>query len=440
MPIPLGIVAVDGKQANPYWIAVQGTSTTSSNFSQAKTTSGSDTYTTMSLGATTDGAILIKQNLFGQIEWQRFTVKPATSGQFADDPIVDASGNIYYSAFSNPQGALISYSATGTFLSAKTFTGSIGTIVSDSASNIYLMGSYNYSTSDLGTYIVKYNSSGTQLFNRKLQSATFNRELSCDSGIIDSTGALYTASYHFVNNTSISECYLTKWDSSGNITWQRIINPYSGSRFQLLRVAGSDSSNNIYSIARANDTLISGNRISTLFKHDSSGNLIWQRSLTNPGIEYTHATVDPSGDVFITAGDATNANSPTYVIKYNTSGSVLWQRSIVTSSYDGYRNSAISLNSTGSAYILSTAAYTNSGKTTAKAVQQRFPTDGLRTGTYTSGAISWNYSATTLTTEAAGTGTSAVSSLAAATGNFAEVTNTFTSNGTPTQTLVQIAV
>lgn len=440
MPIPLGIVAVDGKQANPYWISVQGTSSTDSSFSNAVTTSGSDTYATMTLGGTTNGAIIIKQNLFGQIAWQRFTVIPATNSIGADDPILDASGNVYYSAFSNPNGALISYTPTGTFRSAKTFTGSIGSIRSDSASNIYLMGSYNYSTSDLGTYVVKYNSSGTQLWNKKLQSATFNRELSCSTGIIDSTGALYTASYYYVNNTSLSECYLTKWDSTGAITWQRIINPYSGSRFQILTLAGVDSSNNIYSIASVNDTGLSGNRISVLFKHDSSGSLVWQRRFVNVGIIYSAATVDASGNVYIVASDVTNSNTPNYVIKYNTSGSVLWQRSIVTSSYDGYRTTGISLNSTGSAYILSTAAYTNAGKTISKAVQQRFPTDGSRTGTYTSGSISWNYSATTLTTESAGTGTSAVSSLAAATGSFAEITNTFTSNGTPTQTLVQVTV
>jgi hypothetical protein len=112
-------------------------------------------------------------------------------------------------------------------------------IACDSSDNIIFVG---YSAYYNGTYndgiILKFNSSGTILWGRHLYDASFSalfRAVTCDtSGNIYVVGNVTIAGY--------TAGYIVKFDSTGNVQWQRTLSyPTTDVDFQEVRLSGTSS-------------------------------------------------------------------------------------------------------------------------------------------------------------------------------------------------------
>jgi len=179
-----------------------------------------------------------------------------------------------------------------------------------SSGNFYVQGAFSESTTNPGCHLYKYTSSGTRSLSRYVSGTNTGTALSLDGsenvfvnvnssvenyqiklasdlstlvfsrnlgvGAFTAQASKQTASYVYLagydGTSSSSGCSVMKIDgSTGAPVWSRRLGSQSGSLY--FNSIAVDSSENTYSIGA-----ISG--VVYIAKYDSSGNLVWQRSIT----------------------------------------------------------------------------------------------------------------------------------------------------------------
>jgi tripartite motif-containing protein 71 len=237
--------------------------------------------------------------------------------------VFDSSGNLYVA---NGGGSIAKFNSSGSYLSSIMTSNTawpLGLAI-DSYSNLYTS---NY----LANTISKYNSSG--VLQSTIGSSLY---LSSPWGLaIDSSGNLYAAN----NNTTLTDIYISKFDSSG-------IFQSSGSIYRYFTYPNPtgltfDSDGNFYITSR-------GNYIS---KHTSTGKWVWDVSdwtgskLNSP----SDLAIDSSGNIFV-------ANSGNNTIsKFGSTGNFITSWSTGTLSPRGLAFRPVSVPEP-STYILATIA------------------------------------------------------------------------------------
>ena len=327
----------------------------------------------------------IKFNSSGIIQWQRTLYNSSGSiGAYA--MTVDSSGNVYIvgdsdtGIYSYP--LIIKYSPSGTVLwkfNVDTFGGTSGSsygVVVDSSGNVYVVGRIG---SDM--IIVKYNSSGGSVWQRKLVGSYI-----VDGIAVDSSGTnVYITSR--IGGGNYSDILISKYDTDGNNIWQRKLATSSDSSDIGYGIA-VDPSNNVYVVCNQRDNYA---YIVTV-KYDSLGNIQWQRKLagTTDDLYKFDIVVDSSGNSYISGRIPMNYEINTIVAKYDTNGNIQWQRKL-----SGALVSAIAIDSSGTyAYI---AGFASNGSNNDMLIAKIYINGGT-TGTYGL----FTYSVSTLA-EAAGT-------------------------------------
>ena len=421
-----------------YWYALlNGTSNNSEVGYGIDTDSSDDVYVT-GLSASTDGNgqdfLVAKYNPSGVLQWQR-TIG-GTSSDSGWGIAVDSSDNFYVSGQTSSSGAgnidvlLIKYNASGTVLWQRTLghanNDRAKSVAVDSLDNVYVTGDTTV-TGNTEIFIAKYNSSGSIIWQRTLggtdgsgNNNTFPHEIA-----IDGSDNVYVFGYTNVFGGSGNEDFLVaKYNSAGVLQWQRIL----GDTDQDEAYGGAvDSSGNAYICGYKSSGSTNGMIVA---KYDTSGNIRWQRELatTNKSTLGYAVTVDDSGNVY--AGGHTEA-APSYtnhgflIAKYNTSGEIQWQRTFGSNTFE--RLEAITTDKFGNIYA---TGLSNSGDNAVLVL--KLPADGSLTNTYGSfvyEASTLGESASTLT-DSVSTLTDAVSTLTDAASSFTHSVNYLTSSTT----------
>jgi hypothetical protein len=352
-------------------------------------------------------------------------------------------------------------------------------VASDSNGNVYFTGQAGSGTGAY-TYIVKYNPSGVMLWQRALDVA-----LSSDSGFgisTDSSGNIYITGQANATISTSAYAFLVKYNSSGTIQWQRIIDTVGAT--DIGWGCSTDSSGKIYVSGQANTGTAS---YTFIMKYNTSGVIQWQRSLDAVGVaDISRAiAVDTLGNVYITGQGNSGTFSYMYIAKYNTNGALQWQRSLdaagvadvgygISASPDGYvyvvgstsgvssmilivkydANGAIqwqrtldasssdvgygiTVNSTGSNFIICGQLVDSTNNVSFIA---NLPSNGYipKTGVYGINGLTLTYAIGTLT-DSVGTLTDSVGTLTDSAGTLTDSAGTLTdSAGTLTSTLLVI--
>jgi hypothetical protein len=176
-------------------------------------------------------AVTTKHNSSGTLQWQR---KFGHSGSWTNpfNCAVDSSANVFICGNNNATGSykplIIKYNTSGTFQAQWGFTDSGNNEYAynckvDSSGNVYAIffgGAAGSGTS----HIVKLDSSGTILWQRKLSSDTFllDIELLDDDNI-------------YVSGTTGTSGFLAKYNASGTIQWQRTISNVTNTNIASLK-------------------------------------------------------------------------------------------------------------------------------------------------------------------------------------------------------------
>ena len=281
---------------------------------------------------------------------------------------VDGSGNVYISGLAsvgaNTQYLTAKYNSSGAIqwqqyiASGTGFTASIiPKSFVDSSGNMYICGYFN---SPAGAFVAKLNTSGAIQWQRRFDTVS----TTVFSGVaVDGSGNVYVCG----NSTNNGQPgYLVKYNSSGTIQWQKSISGgYSGSypRFNSVAV---DSSGNVYVVGDSYNSSATDSLLLT-FKFDTNGNLTWQRQLGEGSLisqgQAGDIAVDSSGNVYVCGGsyyDPTLASgTPAIIAKYNSTGIIQWKRSLNNASprasSAGNRAYGLALDSSSNVYVVGQA-------------------------------------------------------------------------------------
>jgi hypothetical protein len=222
-------------------------------------------------------------------------------------------------------------------------------VACDASGNIYAVGQETSSTGNNEAYITKWDSSGNLTWQRRIGGSSddlFNAITS------DSSGNIYAVGYEFSSTgNNYAAALLTKWDATGNLIWQRKIDGQYHDEFYSV---ACDSSGNIYAAGRENTTNATYGGLVT--KWDASGNLTWQRRIEGCNVIYGVA-VDSSGNIYL--GGVNSSYNNAILIKINSSGSILWQNKLSHfSNVSAYIRSVV-CDSSGNIYAAGHAGYSS---------------------------------------------------------------------------------
>ena len=343
------------------------------------------------------------------------------------------------STTSSRVGVLVKYDSSGNLLFQSTYqptstsTQAWAVALDSTGANAYSVGRLGYSSWDL--FIVKHDSSGTAQWMQGLSGG--GTKDGANGVVVDSSGNIVAAGSYgaLVSSTNYGYALIVKYDSSGNQLYKKRFTDTTAQRDSTFNSIALDSSGNIYCCGTAPYNT-AGSDIIILSKFDSSANLLWTKGLYNTDVntypDGYGVAVDSDSMVYI-IGSAPNFNPDRIIIaKYDSSGALQWQKFIAVSGYDltsgANRPSKIAVDS-GSVYITTSSM---SGSPTFSLIL-KLPKDGSLTGTYSVGGYSVTYSdanyteATLSYTVANATGTNSTKTLSTTAGTASSFASTATS-------------
>lgn len=140
------------------------------------------------------------------------------------------------------------------------------------------------------------------------------------------------------NSGTDENVWVIKLDADGNILWNKT---YGGAGIDVgLAVASTTDGYIIASASRSNDGDVSGHHNTGsediwMMKINTSGNIIWQKSLGGTGQDFSLSIISTTGDGILIAGN-TNSNNDdvtgnhggqdAWLVKLNAAGDLVWQK------------------------------------------------------------------------------------------------------------------
>lgn len=443
MPLPLGIVAEEGKNVNPYWLTMSdypaiGASTAMNDGAVAYDI-GSNSYSAYRYA--TNNIVVVKQALRGDILWRKLITTGQTAINFAGI-VVDSAQNVYVGITnSNTYNAWfykldingnIVWARQLAFATTPLSLGNLFALSIDNAGNLIIAATSNFSTTQRGIEILKINSDTAAIIWQQRYAHTNNTvSMNLSSNIsIDSNNNIYIFGHYIDPTFSTRFGGIIKFNSNGTALWaNRIYNGIStGTNLGTTQLAsGSDGS--VYLVQSIPATSTPNVRI---VKCDTSGTILWNDTVlsgdANAQFRPLSATCDNSNNLYFSALYTAGGTSRYQIMrKASSNGAVTWQRQLQSGVTMRETNGNGLVNNTRS-FFMFPVIY---GVTNFSGAYFKVPLDGTRTGTYTLDTIGWQYSANTLSS---GTETITSTSLLQTqfTGNllFSSITNPTVSNFT----------
>lgn len=275
------------------------------------------------------------QSLNGQVgqEWERVLAAQGTDHGRA--VTTDGFGNVY-SAGGMHDGShtytvfrLNKYRVSGLLVWSRMISWTdggneeIGDVVCDQTGNVYVAG-YYWGNSAWKTAVVKYDSSGTIVWDTTYDGKANNTPANVHLTLDESLGTLYlgTSVSAFTSNNHMTVYAIAM--SSGTPVWSDAFAVYSK---EILKNVVVDDSHNVYICGNAGSNYPYDDVI-LVAKYDSSGAMLWS-DIYNPANsdmnEATDLSVDEQGNVFISGFNSLSGPSIRgIVVRYDASGNLRW--------------------------------------------------------------------------------------------------------------------
>jgi hypothetical protein len=316
-----------------------------------------------------DDAWIVKLNPSGILLWQkcfggsdfdsaRSTIQTSDGGYlitgFADSNDGDVSGNHGWSDM-----WALKTDSSGNIIWQKCLGGTddeSSRSVIETSDGGYLLAGYTWSDDgdvsgnhgDSDFWIVKIDISGNLLWQKCFGGSDYDHAY---SGLETSDGGYLVAGYTYSNDGNVSgnhgnsDYWVVKTDTAGNLLWQKC---FGGSDFDYAHsvIETSDGGYLVAGYSYSNDGNVSGNQGYSdywIVKLDSSGNLLWEKSLGGSDDDQSYSVIQTSdggymvtGYSFSTDGDVSGNHGETdyWIVKLDSSGNVIWQDCLGGSDYD----------------------------------------------------------------------------------------------------------
>ena len=378
-------LAAAGAGGSAYWAALLGGADNDLFRSVAVDSSNNIIASgyTSSDGAGSNDALVAKYDASGSTVWSK--TLGGTSYDFYYSVCLDSSDNIYTAGTSNRttvgnDGLLSKYNSSGTLLWSVFFGGSATDqfhgVTVDSANNVIVVGnsfSNGFGSSDV--IIVKYNSSGTLLWNVNVGGSgpDYGRSVA-----VDSSDNIIAVGFSNTNSAGSFDLFITKISSSGAMVWNKNLGGSFSDRAFSVAV---DSSDNIIAVGLAATGSSLADNDALVVKYNSSGTLLWSKSLGGAGDDAFNAVALDSSDDIICAGYTKSSGaglSDALLAKYDSSGTFLWSR-VFGGTGDEVGN-GVALDANGS--IIFAGITDSGGAGIDDGMLAKVPSDGSGTGVY----------------------------------------------------------
>lgn len=272
-------------------------------------------YVSVNVDDLIGSSFLLKLDSSGNIVWQREIYDGVGNDRLYAIAISD-SGNVYIAGATNSQGAggnegiVIKFDSSGNQLWQKIMGcsgyDSIESVSLDSNENVYTVG-YSNIISNGCIILVKLDSSGNEIWQRYIDDVSYDWGTAVK---VDSSDNIYVAGFTYSQGAGLYDMILVKFDSSGNELWQRTL---GDSNYNQAFSIAVDSSDNVYV---GGQTYYSDSKIN-IACFDPSGNLLKQKNVYSGNGEYQwyyygHSLIDIRNDELIIGGYTYNTLPETY--------------------------------------------------------------------------------------------------------------------------------
>ena len=308
--------------------------TGSVSFSDVATDSSGNSYACgSSVISAVNTAILIKFSPSGAVLWQTSLPSGTSAPTTFNGVAVGPSGDVYLSGEGRLSGTpsyfVVKYNSSGVLqwqrlFSQTGFAITSSAITVDSSDFVYVTGGTN-SNSFITT--VKLNSSGAIQWQVRY-SGEFNMN---GNGIaVDASGNVHVVGTegYTVGEDAFDKAVILKYNSSGTLLWQRAIGSSPFGSFTG-RSCSLDSSGNVYVTVHGNTS----SNILVCKLEPSGGSILWYTTFSTTALQRADVVTTAAGNsyVCVRTGGAINNG---FVISLDTSGTLLWQRRIQTSFFN----------------------------------------------------------------------------------------------------------
>jgi hypothetical protein len=250
---------------------------------------------------------------------------------------IDIKENVYVGGYSaqadnDMNWAVVKYSSTGSQLWAARYGGAAGGFdalydmkVDSKTGNVYATGKSIESGSNWVYTTIKYNTSGVQQWVVHYGDGIVGAVASAIA--IDSQGNSYVTGYSYEGGSDLIAT--VKYDSSGAQQW---VAKYTLGADQGGVAVSVDSNGNVY-VLGATDVTGYPDRHFVTIKYNSQGIEQWHSVYGSTGFP-SSITLDPAGSVYVTGASSSGSYAHGYLtIKYDTAGNQIW-----VSTYEGPGN------------------------------------------------------------------------------------------------------
>ena len=362
------------------WFGLLGSSGRENGYGVATDSSGNIIVAGSYFNGSDYDTVLAKFTAAGSLIWQR-SLASAASSEHIQSVSLDASDNIVVCGVF----FVAKYSSAGSLTWQRTLTSmATDNVLVLSSGDIVLTG--NSSAVGAGSndvIIIKLSSNGsTTLWSRALgvSGAQIGTGIAEDSG-----GNIYVTGTHAAGN------FIAKYNTSGVIQWQQKMGGTAPNNpgFHAITIDGSD---NIYVAGSAP----SGTPGALLVKYNTSGTIVFQTRYTlNSATRFLEVTTDASGNVYAT-GETKNEGK-LLVAKIDSSGVLSWSRTIAETDAFNNEGHGISIHTSGDVCVIGILDNIGEGGV-SDIFYSRLPSDGSKTGAYSLGGVTVNYSSVSLGT------------------------------------------
>jgi uncharacterized delta-60 repeat protein len=289
----------------------------------------------------------VKYDSAGNQLWVAIYNGPHSGTDEAYAMVLDVSGNIYITGYSENDYATVKYDGNGNQLWVARYD-AVGTWPEAEAWNIAVdkQGNVYVTSSSTGDYVtIKYDTDGNQLWVARYNGPTNGQDETSDIAI-DSEGNVYVTGSSDGLNTK-SDYATIKYDTNGNQLWITRYNSPVNESDRAIAIS-LDKSGSVYVTGTSMDSDYSQDF--TTIKYDKNGNQLWIARYSGSEISGDGASdmaLDESGNIYVTGHNVADCAT----VKYDTNGKELW-----VARYNGPGNGAeypydMELDSQGNVYI-----------------------------------------------------------------------------------------
>jgi hypothetical protein len=227
------------------------------------------------------------------------------------------------------------------------------TVAANGTNGVYAAGHSEGSLAGPGfgsfdAYLFKFDTAGNTVWSRQLGVPGFDYGRTC----VDGQGNVWLAGSTEGSlagpNAGNWDTFVAKYSADGQLLLKR---QWGGPGFDYCRAVAADAGGNAYLTGTTSNGVF-------LLKYDSGGNLLWNRSVggtSSDDIGFSSIALDKAGNVFVAGGTSSSigginaGGEDAFVCKFDPAGNLVWARQMGT--VKGESANAIALDENGSVYV-----------------------------------------------------------------------------------------